>query len=203
MTDFVLALVPQYGLWLIFGVVLLACLAFPLPASMLVLASGSFAASGDLIVWQVFVVTFAAFVIGDQIAYRIAHKAGAPLLDWMGQRPRVAPLVQKSKDLLGRRGTVAVLLSHTVLSPTCPYVSYLCGAGGMTWRAFTATAVFGAGIWSAAYVGLGFVFATQLSQVAEILSDFLGIVMAGAVGMACFMLLRSRWRQASAAPSQV
>ena len=48
MTDSVLALVPDYGIFLVFGVVLLACLAVPLPASVLVLTSGSFAAAGDL-----------------------------------------------------------------------------------------------------------------------------------------------------------
>ncbi|NBT33764.1 MAG: DedA family protein, partial [Rhodobacteraceae bacterium] len=53
MTDTLLALVPTYGVWLIFGSVLLSCFALPIPSSILVMTAGGFAASGDLVLWQV------------------------------------------------------------------------------------------------------------------------------------------------------
>ena len=62
MTDVVLALVPNYGVFLVFGVVLLACLAVPLPASVLVLTAGSFAAAGDISLLTVFVAATAAYI---------------------------------------------------------------------------------------------------------------------------------------------
>ena len=40
MTDWLLALVPQYGLWLLFFVTLFSCLALPLPASIMMLTAG-------------------------------------------------------------------------------------------------------------------------------------------------------------------
>lgn len=163
---------------------------------MLVLASGSFAASGDLTLWQVFAVTLIAFIIGDQAAYRLAAAFGPKMLGWMRGKERLAPMVDKSEALLQKRGKIAVILSHTILSPTCPYISYLCGAGGMRWRPFSFAAMIGAALWTAAYVAIGFVFASQLTQVAEILSNSIGVLLAILVAFGCIMWLRNKWRDA-------
>ncbi|WP_298971660.1 hypothetical protein [uncultured Roseobacter sp.] len=72
MTDAKLALVPGYGVFPVFGVVLLACLSVPLPASMLVLTSVSFAAAGDILLLTVFLVATVAYVLGEHLAYRLA-----------------------------------------------------------------------------------------------------------------------------------
>lgn len=194
MTEYILGLVPTYGLYLTFAVVTLACLAVPLPASMLVLAAGGFAAAGDLALWQVLIVSFTAFVIGDQLAFRIANVAGPRILGRFRGNKKMDGLITKSENLLQTKGKAAVLLSHTVLSPTCPYVSYLCGAGGMSWPSFSFVAVIGAALWTAAYVGLGYAFADQLSQVSDILSDFFGLVIAACVLLGSGYWLIRQWK---------
>ena len=194
MTDQIIAMIPDYGLIVIFLVVALACLALPLPASMLVIAAGAFAAAEDLVWWQVLGVVFAAFVLGDQIAFRIAASVGPRLLAWLRAKPRLAPLLDRSEVLLDRRGQTAVLISHTILSPTCAYISYLCGAGGMTWRAFSVASTIGAAIWTAFYVGVGYVFAAQLTQVGAILSNFFGTIFALIVCYVSLAWLRKRWQ---------
>ena len=55
----------------------------------------------------------------------------------------------------------------------------------------------GALIWTATYVGLGYTFATQLEQVATILSNFFGVVLAGCVALAAIILLVRRWQNQS------
>ena len=194
MTEIVLGLVPDYGLYLVFSVVMLACLAAPLPASMLVLAAGSFAAAGDLVLWQVFAVASLAFIAGDQVAYGIARSAGPVVLGRLRQNRKIKPIIARSEDLLERKGGLAVLLSHTVVSPTCPYVSYLCGAGGMSYFAFSGPAIIGAILWTTAYVGLGYTFADQLTQVSEILSNFFGFVIAGVAVVGSAIWLRRQWK---------
>jgi membrane protein DedA with SNARE-associated domain len=194
MTATVIALIPEYGLFLLFGVVSLACLAMPLPSSVLVLTSGAFAASDDLNIWHVFGVSFVAFFIGDQVAFWIASRFGPRILTWMRSKPRLVPVLEKSEAMLHSKGHIAVLLSHTILSPTCPYISYLCGAGGMVWLKFTVMAAIGAAIWTLAYVSIGFIFASQLSQVAAILSNFFGVIFAGLVVAYCVIWLRKKWK---------
>ncbi|MEL6572947.1 MAG: DedA family protein [Pseudomonadota bacterium] len=194
MTDYVLGLIPDYGLYVIFMVVALACLAAPLPASVLVLAAGSFAAAGDLVLWQVFAVALLAFILGDQLAFSIAKTAGPRLLGAARRYPKMDELLTKGDDMLQRRGTVAVLISHTIASPTCPYVTYLCGVSGMSRAAFSGYAMIGAVIWAGAYVGLGFAFSNQLTQVSTILSNFFGLVISVIALFASAMWLYRRWR---------
>lgn len=194
MIEYVLGLIPDYGLYVVFCVVLLACLAAPLPASMLVLAAGSFAAAGDLVLWQVFAIASIAFVIGDQLAYKIARAAGPRLLDRFRHNKRIGPVIGRSEALLQSKGGSAVLISHTIASPTCPYVSYLCGAGGMPYMAFSLYAAVGAVIWTAVYVGLGYLFADQLTQVSAILSNFFGFVIAGAAVIGSALWLVRQWK---------
>jgi len=193
-TEAVLALVPDYGLPLIFVVVTLACLAVPLPASVLVLTSGSFAAAGDLLLWQVLFVAFAGYAVGDQLAFHFAKRVGPGLLTRLKGSNHAAPIIQRSERLLQEKGSLAVLLSHTILSPTCPYISYLSGAGGLSWIRFTIAALLGACLWTIAYVALGYVFATQLEQVATAASQFFGVVLAMCAMAGLFMLLRRKWR---------
>lgn len=194
MTEYVLGLIPDYGLYVVFGVVVLACLGGPLPASMIVLAAGSFAAAGDLVLWQVFAIAFVAFVAGDQLAYTIANKAGPKLLDRFRRNKKMAALIGRSEDMLQSKGGSAVLISHTIASPTCPYVCYLCGAGGMPYPAFSLFAITGAAIWTLAYVSLGYYFADQLTQVSTILSKIFGFLIAGAVFIGSAIWLARQWK---------
>lgn len=199
MIETVISLVPTYGLYLLFGVVLAACLAVPLPASMVVLTSGSFAAAGEMALISVLAATFVAYVAGDQLAYGIARSVGPGMLSRFKKSPRTGPILERSEKLLQKRGASAVFLSHTIVSPTCPYISYLSGAGGLNWAKFVMAAIPGAAIWTGAYVGLGYMFAGQLETVAETLSHFFGFVLAGAVVLGCLILVRSRWRAMRAA----
>ncbi len=189
----VLALIPDYGLMLVFGVVALACMAVPLPASVLTLTAGSFAAVGDLSLVTVLATTFAAFVIGDQAAFLIARHFGRRPISRLSRSARIGPVIEKSEALLQRRGAMAVFLSHTILSPTCPYVTYLSGAGGLDWARFTAVALPGALFWTFGYVGLGYAFAAQLEQVATLISNFFGIILAVTVAAGAFLILKKRW----------
>lgn len=194
MTDTLLGLIPDYGLFVVFLSVFLGCLALPLPASLLVLAAGGFAAAGDLVLWHVLGVAWLAFCLGDQVAFSIARRV-APALQSAGKRfAKVGRLLDRSTDLLAHRGAWAVLLSHTLLSPTCAYVTYLCGAGRMPRRSFTAYALFGAAIWTSAYVGLGYVFADQLSQTSDLLNNAIGLIISLVViGVSAAWLTR-KWK---------
>lgn len=194
MTETLFGLIPSFGLIVVFAVVALACLAVPLPASALVLATGGFAAAGDLSLSAVFGIVFSAFVLGDQLAFGLANMFGPRLLGWLAERSKPRSVLEKGQEMVEQHGVLAVFLSHTILSPSCPYVSYACGAGGMRWLSFTIAATIGAAIWTAAYMGLGYAFARQLSQVSEILGQF--FILAGALLalMVFWKMIRRRWR---------
>lgn len=182
MTDYFLGLIPDYGLWIVFACVAIACLGIPLPSSVLVLTSGGFAAAGDLDVLSVLLVTFTAFALGDQLALNAARIVGPSLLDKLRSIGRFRGLVARGELLLEQKGTTAIFLSHTILSPVGPYVTYICGASKMSWLKFSTTALIGTALWTITYTMLGYLLASQLTTLTEAVRNFLGI----GIALICF-----------------
>jgi membrane-associated protein len=196
MTETFLALIPTYGVWLILVSVTMSCLALPVPSSIMVMVAGGFAAAGDFAFWQLVFFAYAGFILGDQLAFWLARRAGGPLIRRFEQKPSTAAVVGRAKSLVERRGLVAVFLSRTVLSPLGPYVGYISGALGMAWLGFSATAVVGAFLWCFSYAWLGFTFADQITQIASLISSSVGIVLAGAVAVGGLSVLVRNYRRA-------
>lgn len=182
MTDTLLSLAPTYGPWLLVVSVFLSCLALPVPSSILLMTAGGFAATGDLVLWQVIAGAFTGFIAGDQAAYAMARR-GSSRIDRLRTHRRIGPLIARASDLLTRRGTLAVFLSRTVFSPLGPYVSYSSGAVGLNWRLFSFAAVIGAACWAAFYALIGYSFAGQIAQIASLIGNATGIIMAAAVAL--------------------
>ncbi len=194
MTETLLGLIPTYGVWFVLGTMILSCLAMPIPAAILVMTAGGFAASEDMVFWQVILSALLGYVIGDQLAYNIARLGGAPLLARMQKRPKITAVFGRAETLLHKHGTIAVFLSRTILSPLSPYVGYLSGALGMNWLKFTGSAFVGAAIWSSAYTSLGYIFASRIGEVAALISSALGFILAGFVLLAIGYKLTRSWR---------
>ncbi len=178
MIDTIFALVPTYGAYLIAACVTLSCLALPLPSSLLVLAAGGFAASGDLNLWEVGLGAFAGFALGDQLVYLIGRRGGTAIKQRIEKAPKRAALVCKAEKFVEKRGAWAVLASRTIVSPLGPYVGFVGAAAGMTWLRFSVPALSGAAIWSASYAGLGYSFADRITEIASIISNLAGVLIA-------------------------
>jgi membrane-associated protein len=73
-------------------------------------------------------------------------------------------------------------------------MGYLSGALRLNWGAFTFAAVLGAACWSAAYSLIGYVFATQITQVAAMIGNAIGVVLAGAVVVVLGVYLWRAWQ---------
>ncbi len=193
MTDYVLALIPQYGLLVVFVVTTIACLGIPLPSAMLALAAGGFAATGDLTLWHVIAVTLLSFIAGDQIAYQIARKGGPGLINKLKNYRKVEKIIGKAEGLLDKRGNTAIILSRTIVSPAGPWVSYICGATGFKWPNFSISASIGAACWTLAYVCIGYFSAGHLSNLTDLVSNFLGVIIAGVIGLVSIIWLIRAW----------
>ncbi len=196
MIDTLLALVPTYGLWLIFGSVALSCLALPLPSSMLVMAAGGFAAAGDFTYWSLVLAAYAGFVLGDQFAFLLARNAGAPLIDRLKTRAKAAKAITKAEDLTNRYGAFAVFITRSILSPIGPYVNFVSGALKAPWVPFSIASVTGALPWCFGYSGLGYAFSGNISELASMIESSVGIVVTGAILIAIAIWLIGSYRKA-------
>ncbi|MDO8883821.1 MAG: DedA family protein [Pseudotabrizicola sp.] len=180
MTDWMLSAVPTYGPWLVAIVTFMSCLAMPVPASMLMLAAGGFAASGDLSVWQVALAALLGALCGDQIGYWIARKGGAHLLDRFATGKR-AQLLARARAFVAAKGAIAVFLSRWLVSPLGPYANAIAGATRMRWLPFATAAFAGELVWVGVYVGAGYAFGDNLEAATEFAGSILGFLAAGAV----------------------
>lgn len=176
MTDWLLALVPQYGLWLLAATTFLSCLALPFPASILMLTAGGFAAAGDLVLWQAVLAAATGAVAGDQLGFWAGRGFGTLVLAQLRADPGRDRLLAKADALMDRRGLVAVFLSRWLVSPLGPYVNLVAGSTGYGWPRFTAAGVVGEVVWAGLYVGFGYGFAGNLEAATDMLGSVLGMI---------------------------
>jgi membrane protein DedA with SNARE-associated domain len=194
LADALLALVPVWGPWLLAAVTFLSCLALPVPASILMLAGGGFAAAGDLSLTAVAGGALAGAVAGDQAGYWAARAGGPAALARLSAGPARAALVDRARALILRRGFVAVFLTRWLFSALGPYANLAAGAGGFPWGRFTLAGVAGEMVWVTLYTGAGHAFGGNLQAATEFAGSALVALAAGAVavGLGLWLLALAR-----------
>jgi membrane-associated protein len=190
MTETVLALVPEWGLWLIAATTFLSCLALPVPASLVMLAAGAFAAAGDLSLPLVMAAAFAGATLGDHAGFAAGRLVGQPLLAQLRRSPGRAKLIDDGRKRLAASAPLTVFLTRWLFSPLGPYVNLAAGASGLPLRRFTPADLAGEAVWAGVYCGLGFGFAGQISAVADVIGNASGVLAAGAVTLLLGLRLR-------------
>ena len=195
MTDFLLPLVPEFGLYIVGLTVFLAAIGVPLPSSVVLLTSGGLAATGDLVLYQLLITTVFAYVVGDQLAFAVGSLAGPGWLESLKKRRRLGGVLKKAESLYDSHGILAVFLSRTVLSPSGPCVAYLSGASKMKHATFTVTALSGTVTWTVVYGLMGYVFTGQVPTISDFVAALLAVSVAllFAVGFGVWLALA--WRR--------
>jgi membrane protein DedA with SNARE-associated domain len=181
LTEDLLALVPVYGPALLMLATFLSCLALPVPASILMLAGGAFAAGGDLVLWQAALAALAGAVTGDQVGYLVGRGGSGVLNRLTARRPGRAALLGRARAFTAARGGAGVFLSRWLFSPLGPYVNFVAGAIGMAWVTFTAAGILGEVVWVALYTGAGYLFADRVESLAALAGNLSGALAAGLV----------------------
>lgn len=196
MTDWAFQLVSDYGVWIIAVSAYLSCLAVPIPTALVMLAGGAFAAAGDLVLWQALLAGWLAAVAGDTTGYHIGRWGGAPLLSWVARRTGRQKLIAKGEALVQSRGGVGVFFSTWLFAPLGPWVNLIAGSMGLSRSQFLIWDMAGETIWVFGYVMLGYGFGSQIDQVAELVSDWGGMLAALAVatGFAVALIAKLRHR---------
>lgn len=194
MSDTLFALVTDWGAPVITLAAFLSCLALPVPTSLMMLAAGAFVASGDLVGWTVLAGAWSGAVIGDQAGFGLGRAGGQALTGWMRRAPSRHAVLARAEAAMQRHGTGAVFFSRWLFSPLGPHVNFLAGAATMHWLRFTLASMSGEAVWVGGYVGLGYGFGANLNVLAEVLTNFVGLISAGVVAVLIGVMLARRLR---------
>lgn len=178
MTDSIFALVTTYGYLGVFVCAYLSCLLVPVPTSLMMLAGGALAASGDISAPILLMSAFTGAVLGDQTGYFIGRKFGRRTLTRLARAPARARVIARAEMTVDDRGGIGVFFSTWLVAPLGPYVNVVAGAGGLPWARFTIADILGEAIWVNLYIWLGFAFAGSLTVVTELVGDVMGLIAA-------------------------
>jgi membrane-associated protein len=181
MTDSIFALITAYGYIGVFVCAYLSCLLVPVPTSLMMLAGGALAASGDMSAPVLIVAAFSGAVLGDQTGYFIGRKLGRRAIHRLSRAPARAKVIARAQKTVDDRGGLGVFFSTWLVAPLGPYVNLVAGTAGLPWVRFTIADVLGEAIWVNLYIWVGFAFAGSLTMVAEILGDVMGLIAALAI----------------------
>jgi membrane-associated protein len=194
MIETMLALVPDYGAWLMLVATFCSCLALPIPASLLMLTGGAFAATGDLALISVAGAALTGAVAGDQVGFFLGRTGGGALLQRIARDGPRSIAIAKASQKLANNGFGAVFLSRWLFSPLGPWVNLAAGAVGLRWLSFTVAGVIGEAIWVAVYIGPGYYFASNISDLADTMGAMLGFLAAGvlALGLGIWLIRSAR-----------
>lgn len=198
MTETIFTLITTYGVYVIFASAFLSCLALPIPTSLMMLSGGAFVATEDLVLWHVIAAAYCGAVIGDQTGYLIGRYGGAPLIEKVARSPARAATLTRARSIVDRSGGLGVFFSTWLTAPLGPWVNFIAGATGLSWMRFTFWDMLGETIWVSLYVGLGFVFASQIGAVAEVMANVIGLIVAATVAIATVLWIRNSMRQQTA-----
>ncbi|HVQ47900.1 MAG TPA: DedA family protein [Gemmatimonadales bacterium] len=200
--QYLLDLVTRLGDWsylIIFGAAMLECAAFAgllVPGESLVLASGFFAHQGILELDAVIAAVALGAVAGDNIGYLLGARLGREWLLKKGSRFGLRKKRLAQVDAFFRRQGPRAVFIGRFIGFARALVPFVAGASGMSYRRFVVADALGAGLWTVAFVALGYVLGASW-QVAEKWISRSGLVL-GAVLLlgAVWLWLRHRRRRA-------
>lgn len=203
----VASLLIAQGTPIVFAATLAARIGVPVPAAPFVVVAGALAATGHLSWLAVLLAAVVAGNLGDALWFWAGRRHGYKVLKLLC-RISMSPdsCVRESEAIILRWGGLSLIAAKFVpgVSVVAPPMA---GALGMSLLAFVAFDTLAGAIWAGLFLGIGWVFASQVQQVLDLLST-LGTVASGVLVVVAAAYLglrygRRRWFRASLALPRV
>jgi membrane protein DedA with SNARE-associated domain/rhodanese-related sulfurtransferase len=173
-----LQFLADHGAAVLFWVIFVEQIGLPIPAIPLLIASGALVAAGKMSVAAALLIPVAASLPPDLAWYYLGRTKGGKVLGFLC-RLSLEPdsCVRDTENMFHRQGPRALLLAKFIpgFSTVAPP---LAGIVGMTAATFILYDVGGTLIWAGASAGVGALFSNQLEQLAGLLDQAGGLVLA-------------------------
>jgi membrane-associated protein len=196
LSDYLLSTLGVYGLPVLFGTLLIGCIGVPMPASLLLLAAGSFTEQGEMSLWPVLALSVAGAIVGDNVGYALGRWGGRRVSGLLGRLVGGEERLKEAEAWLRRRQGAAVFFSRWLLTPLGPVVNLTSGLTNYSWPRFLLYDVLGELLWVALYVMLGRFFSDRVQEMGELLGDFVwmivGLLVALVLGWKLLQYFRAR-----------
>lgn len=190
-----LTLIEQYGLWLVFGAVLIEQLGVPLPAYPVLIVTGAVSARGDYSVAAVIAVAVVACVIADLVWYRAGARLGRSVLRLMC-RISLSPdgCVRRTESIYEKWGAPSLMVAKFVPG-FAAVATAMAGIVRTRLGVFVFFDAIGALLWAGVGVAIGWQFRDAINDVLDALNAAgrVGLI-AIALAFALFVVVKA-WRR--------
>jgi membrane protein DedA with SNARE-associated domain len=188
--------VLKHGYSLLFAALFAHQIGLPLPGPLFLLAVGALAATGKLSLVAALGLAVAACVLADWVWYEAGRRRGDKVLHFIHRLARDPDAHdRRAKEIFARYGPSLLMLAKFVpgLDAVAPPLAGTSRTSRLRFLAFDAV---GAGLYSGAYAGLGYVFSHDLNRAAayagRVGTLFTGFALAALAIYACRELVRRR-----------
>jgi membrane protein DedA with SNARE-associated domain len=177
LTDQLLAALLLHGLPVLFGIIAIASVGVPLPASLMLVAAGAFVEQGEMELWPVIAVASAAAVLGDQMGYGLARWGGRHFIARIGRRLGGESKIRKAEALSMRWGGAGIFVSRWLVTGLGPWLNITSGIAAYPWPRFLFWDILGEVLWVFIFVMLGYVFSDRVQAMAEVLGSLTWVIL--------------------------
>jgi membrane protein DedA with SNARE-associated domain/rhodanese-related sulfurtransferase len=157
----------QHGYVLLLAWVFVEQIGLPVPAAPVLLAAGALAGTGHLNIWVSGLSALVAALLSDTIWFGIGRRRGNSVLGFLC-RISLEPdsCARRTQNVYSRHGASSLLLAKFIpwLNTAAPP---LAGAFRMRFAQFLLFDILGVLLWATTFLGLGYLFSSQLEQVAH------------------------------------
>ncbi|EPX83618.1 DedA family protein [Salipiger mucosus] len=195
MSDELLELLSDLGLPALVLVIGLGALGVPLmPASLMVMVSGTLVVSEELAPVATALTCLVTAVTADNLGFLLGRALGRRLPE--GRKDGNMDLARR---YLETRGGSAVFFSRWLVAPLGPALNLVAGAGDMPWRRFLGWGLAGETVWVTLYMGMGAAFAPMIPAISAVSGNITGLLACVVIAAIAWQMLRRRRRRVRAA----
>ncbi len=192
---FATEMLATYGLWLVFGVVLLEQLGLPLPAPLLLLTAGALSASGKFNLFLAVAATLVACLIADVFWFYLGRHRGVRVLGWLC-RISLEPdsCVRRTQNMFTRYGLRSLAVAKFIpgFSTIAPP---LAGMSGVSVTRFLFHVGIGSLFYGTSCLCLGYFFSGQIRQIGVAMAHVGGSALSLLVGLALLYIAFKYWQR--------
>lgn len=199
MNTFFLDALQMYGYPVLWLIVFIAAAGIPISGSLLLFASGAFAALGDFNIIILFPIALSAAVAGDNLTYFIGRRVGVSLFHWLERQKRfrfITPqTLEKGLASFQRRAAWTIFATRFLLVALGGPVNLVAGLEEYPYPRFLLWDISGQILGAAIPLGLGYIFAQSWEEVASIFGAVSSLLLALIVALFLSVMLIRNVRQ--------
>jgi membrane protein DedA with SNARE-associated domain len=165
-SDLLQHLAHTYGVWVVFGVVLLECLGVPMPGETALVGAAIYAGTTHRIsILAVIAVAAAAAILGSSLGYLIGRGVGFRLLLHHGRRIRLDERRLKVGQYLFLRHGGKIVFFGRFIAILRTYAALLAGVNRMPWPRFMVMNALGGIVWATMFGTGAYLFGKEAAHI--------------------------------------